>query len=287
MISKYRQNITRFAWMLGISLSLVSLAQFVLISVKNDQISALMLENSELKASLGSTEEKIGQLVSLQSGILDTQQEIETWFKNINKNSFAKFSRFLDSNNHKLINFASNNLPSSSSTNFRLGRLELLAQQAHYEADLLLNKTRVIKDFMVRIPSLAPAQGYISSPFGPRRDPLNKKRSIHHGIDIVGLRGSDVLAPANGRVKTAKYSRTFGKMIEIEHGDLISRFGHLQEILVKNGDSVKQGQIIGKVGNSGLRSTATHLHYEIRDKNNKSLDPTQFMVMSSLQSPFF
>ena len=289
MVSKYKRFLERFACLLGAGLIMACLGQFVLIFVQKDQIKAFMRENAELKASLDTTEEKIENLIAIQTDIKIFQAEIDSWFSGINKGSFAKLARYMDNNLNlagKNTKFASLSSASSPPIDFRLAKLELFAHEAHFESSSLLNKTNVIKDFMVRIPSLAPVSGYISSPWGARRHPLSHKIIHHDGVDLVAPLGTPVVAPANGVVITTKRSATYGNLIEIKHEDFVSRFGHLQEFTVKIGDRVAQGEIIGKLGNSG-QSSGAHLHYEIHDKKNKSLDPTQFMVVSSHSGHFF
>lgn len=287
MLSKFKNFFRRFFWALSSLLVLSFIVQLALLSIKNNQIDALVQENAELRSSLDSTEEKIEDLIAIQTDIRIFQAEIDSWLKGINKGSLVKFSRFLAPDfNTKSINFASINPSLSPSTDFRLARLELFAHRARFDASSLLNKTLTIKDFMLKIPSLTPTTGLISSHFGSRLDPVTKKLTRHHGIDIAGPIGTPVFAPANGVVVTAKYSATFGNLIEIKHSHgFISRYGHLHDLGVKKGQEVFQGQRIGSIGTTG-KSDGPHLHYEIR-QNHLSLDPTQFMVLSSSANRFF
>jgi murein DD-endopeptidase MepM/ murein hydrolase activator NlpD len=287
MISKFIQFISRFAWLFGLALGFMCLVQFAFIAIKNEQITKLLEENTDLRATLNNTEEKIDNLIAIQSDILFNQQEIDTWFRQINKNSLAKFSNFVaHSLNKNSIQFAGLKHAANSDNNERLAKLEIHAHQARSDVSLLLNKATAIKNFMLKIPSLTPTHGYISSHFGKRFDPVRKRMAHHKGIDIAGPIGDDIAASAGGEIITARSSPSFGKYIEIKHEyGFISRYGHLNRLKVKKGQKVSQGQIIGERGNSG-RSRGPHLHYEI-EKDNKSLDPTQFMVVSSAPSKFF
>jgi murein DD-endopeptidase MepM/ murein hydrolase activator NlpD len=115
---------------------------------------------------------------------------------------------------------------------------------------------------------------YISSYFGSRTDPFNHEgQQIHAGIDFVAVYGVNVYATGNGIVTLCQNSRTgYGNEVVVDHAfGYSSRYAHLQEMLVEEGDEVKRGQIIGKVGSSG-RSTGPHLHYEVRFEN-KAVDP--------------
>lgn len=112
---------------------------------------------------------------------------------------------------------------------------------------------------------ISPADRYwLTSTFGYRKDPFTKLRRAHHGIDLAGPYGLKIHATGDGVVKVAELSRYgYGNEVFIDHGfGYTSRYAHLQDILVKPGEKVKRGQVIGTLGSSG-RSTGPHLHYEI------------------------
>ena len=114
--------------------------------------------------------------------------------------------------------------------------------------------------------------GYISSRFGYRKDPFNGRKRFHSGLDIALPTNSNIYAIANGFVTYAGRKGTYGKLLEINHSKSIkSRYAHLNSFLVKSGQLVKKGDLIGKVGSTG-RSTGPHLHLEIKE-NKKAVDP--------------
>ena len=133
-------------------------------------------------------------------------------------------------------------------------------------------------DKILRYPAIYPVQNgkdRLSSNFGYRKDPFSRKYKFHDGHDYSAKIGTNVHSTANGRVKKSKYWGTFGNYIEVDHGNgYVTVYGHLSKRNVKIGDKVLRGQKIGEVGNTG-RSTAPHLHYEVR-YNNKALDPSSF-----------
>jgi murein DD-endopeptidase MepM/ murein hydrolase activator NlpD len=95
-------------------------------------------------------------------------------------------------------------------------------------------------------------------------------------MDFAGASGSDVIAVANGVVVFAGYRSGYGKLIEISHGeDLRTRYGHHQELLVHAGQSVKRGDVIGRMGSSG-RSTGPHVHFEVL-KSGKPVNPARYV----------
>lgn len=110
---------------------------------------------------------------------------------------------------------------------------------------------------------LWPVRGYaaVSSDFGSRV--LDGEREMHYGVDIVAPHGSPVRAARSGRVieSRADFKRGWGWTVVIEHPDgWITRYAHLSANLIRAGEPVAQGQVIGRVGNTG-RSTGTHLHF--------------------------
>ena len=128
------------------------------------------------------------------------------------------------------------------------------------------------------IPVRKPISGEIdlSSGFGVRMDPFVRAMAMHTGLDFRSNTGDPVRATANGTVTSAAWSGGYGRMVEIDHGNgFASRYGHLSEILVKVGQTIRIGQTVGRVGSTG-RSTGPHLHYETRI-DGEAVDPQKFL----------
>lgn len=131
-------------------------------------------------------------------------------------------------------------------------------------------------------PSISPVKGdeiKAKSGYGMRMHPLHKKEMMHSGIDLAAPLGTPVVAAADGIAKeiTDKNHdpKGYGKFIVIVHDQTYTTmYAQLSEVLVKENQSVKKGEIIGKVGESGL-STAPHLHYEVW-KNGEKVDPADY-----------
>jgi len=122
-------------------------------------------------------------------------------------------------------------------------------------------------------------EGWLSSYYGKRTDPFSGRQEMHKGIDFAGKMGSEILATAAGVVTWAGKRYGYGLLVEINHGnDLVTRYGHAQEILVKVGDRVEPEQKIALMGSSG-RSTGPHVHYEVL-KNGKQINPTKYVRAS-------
>ncbi len=119
-------------------------------------------------------------------------------------------------------------------------------------------------------------QGWLSSRYGMRTDPFTGKRDFHAGVDFAGKEGSPVVATGAGVVTWAGSRSGYGKLIEINHGGgYATRYGHNRKILVKVGETVKKGQIIGEMGSTG-RSTGPHVHFEVL-RNGRTVNPARYI----------
>ena len=134
-----------------------------------------------------------------------------------------------------------------------------------------------LQDIMKRLPLAAPLDYFsISSHYGKRRDPINKRWAVHYGMDFGGLKHASVYVTAPGRVRYAGRKGKYGKLVEIDHGlGFRTKYGHLHKILVKRGQKVNYRTKIGLMGSSG-RSTGPHLHYEVIVKG-KHKNPWRFI----------
>ncbi|MEM9326759.1 MAG: M23/M56 family metallopeptidase [Bacteroidota bacterium] len=124
----------------------------------------------------------------------------------------------------------------------------------------------------------------ISSEFGQRKNPWTGKMQMHLGLDVVAPIGTEVYATADGVVTEAKIDpEAWGHSVVITHEDkrFQTLYAHLQKFVVKAGDRVEQGQVIGYIGSSG-RSTGPHLHYGVR-KEGKYVDPSEYLPDFEIQ----
>jgi len=126
-------------------------------------------------------------------------------------------------------------------------------------------------------PFIWPVTAPITSPFSTGRvDPVTGVLQPHEGVDLGAAYGTSVKASASGTVTLAGWSNGYGNTIRIKSDGVYSElYGHLSQILVKEGDKVTQGQVIGKVGSTG-QSTGPHLHFEIH-KNNVPINPVPLL----------
>ena len=156
---------------------------------------------------------------------------------------------------------------------------QMSLQKSSYRELYRVAKKR--QDRLRQLPAIRPANGRIISGYGMREHPILKVRKMHEGIDFLLRRGTPVMATAEGLVKRAERSPSYGKMIEIRHpkSEYMTRYAHLSEIPddIYRGARVQRGDTIGYSGNTGL-STGPHLHYEVHKLDGRVLDPMQFLV---------
>jgi murein DD-endopeptidase MepM/ murein hydrolase activator NlpD len=128
------------------------------------------------------------------------------------------------------------------------------------------------------VPLRKPVDGEVDSTsgFGVRIDPFIGRPAMHTGIDFRGDTGNAIRVTAGGTVVAAGWSGGYGRMVEVDHGNgLSTRYGHLSQIEVNVGQSLKAGQPVGRLGSTG-RSTGPHLHYETRI-DGEAVDPNRFL----------
>jgi len=162
-------------------------------------------------------------------------------------------------------------------------KLDVISSQLYHQSvsyDELFEMARNKSDMLAHIPAIVPLKltelKYVSSNYGYRPDPIYKVNRFHSGMDFSAPKGTEVYATGDGVVAELDKSLWgYGNMVIIEHGyGYETRYAHLQKALVRKGQKVKRGQLIGFVGNSG-KTTGVHLHYEVR-KNDVPVDPINF-----------
>ena len=128
-----------------------------------------------------------------------------------------------------------------------------------------------------------PVPGSVSSNFGMRRHPILGYSRMHRGMDFRAGYGTPILAATDGRVVGAGWAGGYGQQVKISHaGGLLTSYSHMSRITVRPGTAIRQGQVIGYVGSTGL-STGPHLHYELY-KNGVPINPmsVKFVMRSQL-----
>ncbi|OPZ23610.1 MAG: Murein DD-endopeptidase MepM [bacterium ADurb.BinA186] len=260
------------------ALVIIAAGQFLVLTMKNERIEQLISENSSLKEKIGDVSEHIAQLNDSQDDIRLFQREIADALKAVNNLAAIKFINSTVKITDKKYSEKSKIKPILEPRAV-LAQLDLSVDKSRFENSVLLTQALHLKNIFTKVPSLIPARGTTSSVFGFRKDPFDPKRITRHdGLDIVAPIGAPIYAPAEGVILQAGYHRDFGNRVEIKHpSGLISRFGHMKDLMVFKGQEVKRGQVIGSIGDTGKRCQGAHLHYEVQ-QGNKKLNPKHFML---------
>lgn len=229
------------------------------------------------------------------------------------KNNLLNVDLVVRQLNSYLVSKNASNLKIENLAKDSLSSKVYLSKQANRYSQYLVNLERKLQN----VPLGIPANGYISSDFGKRKNPIpfstvlasvtpvkkmvdssavvanvstktkgaaisvdgeRDQMQFHKGIDIAATYGSDVIAAASGKVLFAGQKGGYGNCVIISHQNgLATLYGHLSSISVVNNQDVKVGEVIAKTGNSG-RSTGPHLHYEVH-KNKTPVNPKLFMSL--------
>lgn len=154
--------------------------------------------------------------------------------------------------------------------------LETLINKQKENMSQLVNDVEKQLEYLDALPNLLPANGRITSPYGYRLSPINRRREFHKGIDIANRSNTNIIAAGSGIVTYSGYNGSYGRMIIISHGyGYTSVYAHNRENLVEVGQRVNKGDVIAKMGSTG-RSTGPHVHFEVR-LNGEPIDPQELL----------
>lgn len=177
-------------------------------------------------------------------------------------------------------------LPEGSTSHDMSGKIASIESDFASLADKIAAQKQLINDSLGPIksqvaylkakPSIMPVVASITAGFGYRKNPFTSRGSeFHNGIDLAAPYGKTVVSTGDGIVIFSGWNAGYGKMVIISHGyGITTSYSHNSKLLVNQGDKVKKGQAVSKVGNTG-RSTGTHLHYEVK-LNGKNVNPTKY-----------
>ncbi|MDC1025061.1 M23 family metallopeptidase [Flavobacteriales bacterium] len=191
----------------------------------------------------------------------------------IRKQGFGGVNRY-----EKLLGLSNSELMINTSKKIDQLTKQLYLQSKSFDEviDLAKNKSNMLAS----IPAIQPVANKdlkrMASGYGYRIHPIYKTRKMHYGMDFSAKTGTEIYATGDGIVSKIKRSkRGYGNYVKINHGfGYETLYAHMSKYIVKRGQKVKRGEVIGYVGNSGI-STAPHLHYEVR-KDNKKINPMNF-----------
>ena len=164
-------------------------------------------------------------------------------------------------------------LRENSATLDKLER-QLALQRSSY--DELFRLARERAEAIPQMPAILPVSGALTSGFGMRLHPIHRVHKMHAGVDFSVPTGTPVYATGDGFVAEAGPRGGYGNMVEIQHPNgYTTRYAHLSSVAARRGGMVRQGDLVGFVGATGL-ATGPHLHYEVRH-NGAAVDPVIFL----------
>ncbi len=277
-------NNTKKTAVIIFSIVIVLITAFNIYSLKKiDDYNKLQKENILLKT-------KFNRLSTKMDSLLLKIKRMENWEDSIrvskNLKRIPKSLRKMGVGGLPVIDSTFYNVDSDLfiSYNNILNKFKHLAAKTDFDVQThkkLFDYYKLKKDLDRYTPSIYPTFGKISDYFGWRIHPILHRRMFHHGLDIANKKGTPIYATADGVVRTVKRLKNFGKFVSISHKyGYQTNYGHLSRIIVKKGQKVKRGQIIGYMGDTG-RSTGTHLHYEVK-RYNHYRNPIKYLVRKKI-----
>jgi len=225
---------------------------------------------------IGNKADELSDIEGLQSSINMELLTLSAKFENVTTTYVDKYA---DAHNTASLSYTQVEafLKDASDLAQTLSKIEDLSDTSQNSMLSFKSIKKELNEYLDKIPSVWPTDSrYIGAPFGMRMHPILKVYKMHTGVDIGGKTGDNIYASGAGKVVFASWNGGYGYMIKIDHGEGIETlYGHSSKLLVKVGDIVKKGQIIGLVGNTGL-STGPHVHFEVRI-DNVPVNPLAFI----------
>lgn len=274
-LNKVLTHVT-FSVMLGVVLMFAYLAIF-----PSPMEKTLILENDALRMNY---EIMNGKLDQLEQVLVDIQQRDDNIYRmifeaepipySVRKAGFGGVDRYAE-----LEEMQNMELVVETAKQLDMLTKQMYIQSKSYDEIVLLakNKEQMLRSIPGIIPISTKDLTHFASGFGYRMHPIYKTIKMHAGVDLTSPIGTKVYASGDGVVNAAQFGKGYGKVVGVDHGFTYSTiYAHLSKILVKKGQKVKRGDVIGLVGNTGT-STGPHLHYEVR-KNNRPIDPVNFYM---------
>ena len=258
-----------------------NITNFATIEVDRNKLIQLRAENKIVREELVSIEKEITNLNVLIDSLELYDKKLRTYAslapinEDLRSMGVGGYTPTYDEKN--VSSKISKNLDNLSQTlNNLLARAKLQKQSF----DELLTQIEEKKYLQDHTPSIIPVQGWLIRGFDYQVDPFTNEIKMHEGLDIAAPLGTPIVAPADGTIKFAGHKEGFGLTLQIDHGyGFITLYAHCQRLKVTNGMTVKRGDIIAYVGNTG-KSTGPHLHYEVR-LSQTPINPMNYIITAS------
>jgi murein DD-endopeptidase MepM/ murein hydrolase activator NlpD len=265
---------------LGFLVLIAFLVDYATMNVTRAKYNGLLRENAEQKKLIADYE---GSIVKLR----DTVKNFESYAKKLNVMAGLRSPEVIeelgigDGDTSQLKTPMEDVVPPpAAGQNISLQDARALTEKAKdvtKSLDILAAYFETQTAQLASTPTIWPTIGWVSSAFSFRDDPFTGKRAFHYGLDIATNFGNPIVAAADGIVLTLGNDKILGRNIIIAHGAaMTTHYLHLSKFLIKAGEKVKRGDVIGLVGKSG-KALGPHLHYEVR-VNNKPVNPFDYIL---------
>jgi murein DD-endopeptidase MepM/ murein hydrolase activator NlpD len=168
-------------------------------------------------------------------------------------------------------------------TSYDLSALERRARLLSESIEEATGAVAENRERLESLPSILPTRGWLTSRFSSARmHPIHNRPLPHEGIDISAPRDTPIFAAAKGRVIEAGWMAGYGLAVQIDHGfGITTLYGHASRLIVQKGQEVLRGDMIARVGSTGI-STSSHLHYEVR-QDGRPQDPATFILPETIR----
>ena len=237
------------------------------------EINHLLSQYEVINSDLKKIEIVLDDIQTRDDNIYRTIFEADPIPTSIRKQGFGGVNRY-----KKLSGFSNSDLIINTTKKVDQLTKQLYLQSKSFDEIIELAKNK--SKMLASIPAIQPVANKdlkrMTSGYGYRIHPIYKTRKMHYGMDYSAKVGTEIYATGDGVISKVKRSkRGYGNYVKINHGfGYETLYAHMSRYIVKKGQKVKRGEVIGYVGNSGI-STAPHLHYEVR-KDNKKINPVNF-----------
>ena len=237
------------------------------------EINNLISQYDIINSDLEQIELVLDDIQKRDDNIYRTIFEADPIPTSIRKQGFGGVNRY-----KKLSGYSNSDLIINTSKKIDQLTKQLYLQSKSFEevVDLAKNKSKMLAS----IPAIQPVANKdlkrMTSGYGYRIHPIYKTRKMHYGMDFSAKTGTEIYATGDGVIsKVRRSKRGYGNYVKINHDfGYETLYAHMSKYIVKKGQKVKRGEVIGYVGNTGI-STAPHLHYEVR-KDKKKINPVNF-----------
>ena len=253
-------------------------------SIKRDKAEVISLREltETQKAEIDQMNEKIGQFEQKMSDLQQFDEKIRVLAQEMNKKTRVALK---SSTRKNLAQVHGVGGPMPADEMGKPGvdqmnrQMDRLLEDADYQEESFRNLLEFLKkqkSILAYTPSIWPVMGWVTSEFGFRKSPFSGRREFHKGIDIATKLGKEIVAPAEGIVVSVEREHDMGNTVQISHSNgVVTLYGHMLKSVVRKGQVVRRGDIIGFVGNSG-RSTGSHLHYTVL-LNGVAVNPRKYL----------